>query len=104
VDYLWGTLFYIAKQLSPSDDRQARLISLVLEIRKMPAPLGEGRLAFKESLSFQNFWIDLAVWRGVWSDYEKDAPLVPRILEFATSGTPISKGPSWSMACSHVRR
>jgi hypothetical protein len=104
VDYLWGTLFYIAKQLSPSDDYQARFIFLVLEIRKMPAPPGEGRLAFEEGLSFQNFWIDLAVWCGVRSDYEKDAPLVPRILEFPMSGTPMSKGPSWSMACSHVRR
>lgn len=50
VDYLWGTLFYIAKQLSPSDDYQARFIFLVLEIRKMPAPPGEGRLAFEEGL------------------------------------------------------
>jgi hypothetical protein len=52
VDYLWGTLFYIAKQLSPSDDRQARLISLVLEIRRCPRPQVKGAsLSKRASLS-----------------------------------------------------
>lgn len=57
----------------------------------MLAPPGEGRIAFKESFSFQNFWVDLLVWCGLRCDYEKDAPLVPRILEFPRSGTPVSR-------------
>lgn len=65
VDYLWGTLFYVVKQLADFDDSQSRLVSLILEIRQMTASSGEDRVLFEEESPFSNFWPDLAVWRLV---------------------------------------
>ena len=76
VEYLWATLFWIVKQLPPNDPRQFSLAEIFLQIREIPLPAGEGRDAYEED-ALDQFWTDLPFWRATWSDYEREAPLVP---------------------------
>jgi hypothetical protein len=64
VYYFWGALFWIIKQLLSEDNRQDKLIELLLKIQGQPPPLGEGRTAFEGLYRSSRFWKDLPRWRA----------------------------------------
>jgi hypothetical protein len=80
VGYLWGTLFWIVKQVPPSHEYQVRLVSLVLSIRDVEPPAGKGPDAYEE-VTGERFWTGLPFVRKMWADYEDKAPLVPPMDE-----------------------
>ncbi|TVY54514.1 hypothetical protein LSUE1_G010334, partial [Lachnellula suecica] len=78
--HLWGVLFFMATTYHPSSPKHSLLVDLVLEIRKCSAPPYAELLAYEKQWGCR-FWTDLPMWEAVWSDFEFDAPLVPRMAE-----------------------
>jgi Protein of unknown function (DUF3632) len=81
--YFGGFVFWIVKQLPLDDDRQDKLIKLLLKIQEQLPPSGQGLAVYEERYRGYSvdLWKDLPNWWTVWGWYELLAPLVPPIRE-----------------------
>ncbi|EPE34437.1 hypothetical protein GLAREA_10131 [Glarea lozoyensis ATCC 20868] len=78
VDCLWGTIFWTASTFFPGATEHWRLIELVREIQRIPAPPGEA-ISADEDANGHEWWVDLPGWTRVWADLECDAPITTPI-------------------------
>jgi hypothetical protein len=79
VEFLWGTIFWTASTFFPGATEHWRLLELVRDIQRIPAPPGDG-VRQDEEANGHEWWVDLPGWERVWADLECDAPITVPVL------------------------